>query len=155
MPDKEIFSCDNAYFESVKNIKSSPPTVSKLDYFKNAWVAGDKVFAISSKGNICSGSVSDTNFKEHSNVVVTDRILKARTAAFGTIIETNAGLSTLLSGELKIYESDHVSWRVFPRARNYANQLHIIKDKHIELVIIESKDDEIFGFDTEKIDLKG
>lgn len=155
MPNKSDCDSDKDYFESVKEIKRNNPSVSELGHFKNAWVAGDKTFSITETGTICSGSVHSQEYEEYPNIVIPDKVLKARTAAFGTAIETEAGLFTLLNKEMSHYSSEPISWRVFPRARNYANQIHIIKDQHIELIVVESQPEEFFGFDVEKIDLKG
>lgn len=155
MPSKSDFDSNREYFESVKGIKQIKPSINQLGYFKNAWVAGDKTFSITESGTVCSGSVLSQEYEEYPDIVITDKVLKARTAAFGTAIETDKGLFTLLNKEVTHYASEPISWRVFPRAKNYANQIHIIKEQHIELVVVESKPDEIFGFDVEKIDLRG
>lgn len=155
MPVKSDFVSNRDYFESVKGVKRAQPLINDLSFFKNAWVAGDKTFSITESGTICSGSVLNQEYEEYPEIVILDKVLKARTAAFGTAIETEKGLFTLLNNKLNHYACEPISWRVFPRAKNYANQIHVIKEQHLELTIVESNPDEIFGFNVENIDLKG
>ena len=155
MPEKNDDLPDSDFFELVKNVKSSKPHINKLGTFTNAWVAGDKVYAVGKDKSLYIGGTKLNEYKKQDVAILRGEVVKARTAAFGTVIEDNENLLILDGHELKQYSDDFVSWRVFPRARNYANQLHIIKDEHIEFLFIGSTPDNIFALETDKIDSLG
>lgn len=61
-------------------------------------------------------------------------IVSTATAPFGSVVETHDGLQVIRSDEtLEFIAGEPVSWRVFPRSENYANQLHIIYEDRIEI----------------------
>lgn len=118
-----------------------------------SWVAGDTKYSFLNHGKFNISSFGDVASEIETDF--NDNLLKARTAAFGTILETDNELFSFIGNEMISLGKDPVSWRVFPRAKNYANQLHTIQDDRIEITIIESLADNKFGVDTNKIDLQG
>lgn len=61
-------------------------------------------------------------------------VVSAAVAVFGTVIEfDNAIVLHLSNGEVQTIPGEPVRWRVFPRSRNYENQLHIVYDDRLEI----------------------
>ena len=153
MPKQSDFKETSEFWNEVKLNKETKPRIERNTEEKMSWIAGDKKYSFLNNGNIkigyfeCEASTIETNFN--------DNILKARTAAFGTVLETDDELFSFIGNDIIPLGKEPVSWRVFPRAKNYANQLHIVQDEHIEITIIESLAENKFGFDTSKIDLQG
>lgn len=151
MPLKINFEKTREFFESVAMNKKIPPTVRIDDSALESWIAGDKQYALKSDGTISIKNLENSESEIKSDVRIERRVLKARTAAFGTIIETETSLIGLIGQDKIDLAHDTVSWRVFPRAKNYANQLHIVKNDFIEVKVIASVSNNKFGFETERI----
>ncbi|MBR9902611.1 MAG: hypothetical protein GYB15_01440 [Gammaproteobacteria bacterium] len=152
MPERSEFNSDNEYFSAVKKCKRAEPEIYEVKNAKFSWMAGDKKYTLDHDFSI----IIDVDEKEiKSNVNFKSNILRARTAAFGTIFETQNSLFGLIGDNEVELAKDPVSWRVFPRAKNYANQLHIVNEDHVAITIIESSRNNDFGFDPENIDLVG
>jgi hypothetical protein len=59
-------------------------------------------------------------------------VVSAATAPFGIVIEYDRALALILSDGRKItIPGEPVSWKVFPRAKHYQNQLHIIYEDRL------------------------
>lgn len=155
MPSQDSFDVSNEFYKAVKECKKIPPIISRNLNAQAAWIAGDKVYSLNYDGGIKVVNIKNDSYEFESKVVIDNKLLRARTAAFGTILETNDELIGLIGNEKIHLAGESVSWRVFPRAKNYANQLHIIQDNRLEIIIIESIDGNNYGFDTEKIDQFG
>lgn len=155
MPEKSDNLTKTDYFDLVKRVKNDKPKSKYLESLSYAWVAGNRVYAIGKNGSIYTGFTKSSELIEHKISSFDANVERARTAAFGTIIEKDNKLFILSKGAIKKYAGDFVSWRVFPRAKNYANQLHIIRDDYIELSFIESNENDLFSLEIDKIDLKG
>lgn len=152
MPRKEDFDNDSDYWESVKERKKVAPSMETKSVVHSAWLAGDKIYSLYLDGRL---EIRGDEKVNNRTLDLSHNLLRARTAAFGTILETNSELIVLTGEMVEPIAKNPVSWRVFPRARDYANQLHVIQDDHISITIIESIDDNDFGFDTDRIDLLG
>ncbi|MEI8656653.1 hypothetical protein [Vibrio sp. Hal054] len=155
MPENSDDLTRDDYFYLVNRVKQEKPKTNYLDSLSYAWVAGNKVYAIGKNGSIYTGFTNNSELIEHNIGSLDANIERARTAAFGTIIEKDNKLLILSKGAIKKHADGFVSWRVFPRAKNYANQLHIIRDEYIELDFIESNENDLFSLETDEIDLKG
>jgi len=158
MPNKGDYDSDNDYYRSIQRIKKIQPKVSTLENLKNAWVAGDKMFFLSKNGEISFNNLekSEQEEKNVSGTVVKGSVLRARTGAFGTVVETEDRLYSVTNEGVEPLSGEPVSWRVFPRARNYVNQLHIVNDDFLEINIINSSSAiNDFGFYSEDIDFIG
>ena len=61
-------------------------------------------------------------------------ILSASAAPFGIVVESERALIVYPSeGTPVVMEGEPVNWRVFPRAKHYENQLHVVWDNHMEI----------------------
>ena len=62
------------------------------------------------------------------------KIIGAEVARFGTIVEGQDELIVFLSnGERFPIPGEFSRWRIFPRAKHYENQLHIVYDDHLAI----------------------
>jgi len=155
MPEQGSFDENKDFYNAVKVNKKIPPRISTNQSAQESWIAGDKLYSLKRDGGIKVINLKNDNSEFESEVFFDKKLLRARTAAFGTVLETNDELIGLIGNEKIKLADEPVSWRVFPRAKNYANQLHVIQDDRIEIIIIESTADNNYGFDTEKIDQLG
>lgn len=61
-------------------------------------------------------------------------IISADSSFFGVVIEKESGLLIISSSlESQLLEGEPVNWRVFPKSRNYTNQLHIIYEDALHI----------------------
>lgn len=62
-------------------------------------------------------------------------VVSASTAPFGIVVELDEAIVVRTSsGEVVPLPGEPSNWRAFPRARHYANQLHVIKDDCLEIL---------------------
>lgn len=155
MPEKESFTSDKEFFLAVKQTKLSVPEVSVHGDVHSSWVGGNKKYYFYKSGLLAIETVEHDQPRSEFNVDLSEKVIRARTAAFGTAVETDKNLYALIGSSKKLFAKEPISWRVFPRAKNYANQIHIVQDDRVEVAIVESTPDNILGFDTERIDLQG
>ncbi len=126
-----------AYRKYVEAILNKPPETMQLkENYKYGWSSGDCDFILNKDDRILaqnniSGDKIDISLKGRSS-----DLIKVRTSGCGTIIESKDGRLFMLSEhEVKDISSEFVSWRVYPRAKNHANHLHIINDENINIKV--------------------
>lgn len=62
-------------------------------------------------------------------------VISASVATFGIVVEFDKALAVYPStGESLLLNGEPVNWRVFPRAKHYENQLHVIWDDRLEIL---------------------
>lgn len=113
-----------------------------------AWVAGKRIFSLLSNGmlsiehaDVIPQTEQNNNFyfPKDNEIDMGDRfsnatkILAARSGLFGTVIETGVDLYSVSENGTEVVSNRPVSWRVFPRARNYLNHLHIVENDHLSI----------------------
>lgn len=113
-----------------------------------AWVAGNRLFSLLSNGELSvermeaiSQSEQTNNTHLHTDIVIdmgdrfsnSAKVLAARSGLFGTVIEVGDELCSVTENGTEIVSTRPVSWRVFPRARNYLNHLHIVESDHLSI----------------------
>ncbi|WP_087869324.1 hypothetical protein, partial [Bathymodiolus platifrons methanotrophic gill symbiont] len=140
---KEFQGNDSEYWSIVNTIKKEKPSICELDningkHIINSWQAGDKMFLLAEDMSIAIVKQSELKYSSIDNFVSlgSEEVISSRTATFGTVIESQNNLSILGVNGARVIEDDFVTWRVFPRAKNYANHLHIIKDESISILAI-------------------
>lgn len=70
------------------------------------------------------------------------QFIKARSAVFGYLVETDSGLFLKnSSGDMDFFPGEPINWRIFPDSDYYTNQLHIVYDNHI---VIKSFNEDYF-----------
>ena len=79
----------------------------------------------------------DRNFQEMGIVSLEDwkgEIVSASVASFGVVVEAENAIVVFPSaGPSVTFEGEPINWRIFPRSKNYENQLHIIYDDRLEI----------------------
>jgi hypothetical protein len=155
MPEKKDFAKEADFFSAIKESKGRKPEVTIHQDVQSSWIGGDKKYSFLKDGQIMIERFSSSGSRALIDLCFNEKVLRARTAAFGTAIETDQQLYALIGSDKFDLAREPIGWRVFPRAKNYANQLHVIQDDRIEITIVESIQNNDFGFDTESIDLKG
>ena len=61
-------------------------------------------------------------------------VISADSSFFGIVLEQEDGLLVVSSSlKSRFFEGEPVNWRVFPKSRNYSNQLHIIYDDALHI----------------------
>jgi hypothetical protein len=109
-----------------------------------AWGAGDKICCA------INGTVSVAKFHPYRTRTRSQRleligrfasaqdsvaIIGAAIAPFGVVVEYDTGLVVYASdGSVFRLEGEPVNWRVFPRSKHYANQLHVIYDDCLQVM---------------------
>ncbi|HDR2864816.1 TPA: hypothetical protein QCK11_004852 [Enterobacter asburiae] len=127
---------------------SYPPKTLKLnDHYRYGWSSGDCNFVLNKKNEIVvqnkmSGGVEKIaipgDFADPE---------KIRTSGCGTIIEFNDGQLFSISGDgISLISNDFASWRVFPRAKNHANHLHLINEDNINIKVYNKKESNFNSF---------
>lgn len=139
---------NKSYKEYLDIVLSSPPKTLKLnDSYRYGWSSGDCNFVLNKNNEIIvqnkmSGAVEKfvipNDFSEAE---------KIRTSGCGTMIESSEGLLFSISGDkIEIISNDFASWRVFPRAKNHANHLHLINEDNINIKIYNKKESNFNSF---------
>ncbi len=156
MPLKDDYEDIQDYFEALRFCREFKPQIDGFDNGFLAWVGGDKLFSLSSDNKLKISLLNDSELDTHTMDIgdVSD-VLKAKTAAFGTIVETNEQLLLINDEGVNELFGEPINWRVFPRATNHSNQIHIIQEQFMEITIVESLDNNRYGFKPESIDFRG
>lgn len=128
----------NKYLDVVLDIK--PETLKLDDKYKYGWSSGDCNFVLSDSNEIITQN-RITGIKENVSISsVSSQPIKIRTSGCGTIMESDNGeLFLISSGYTAEISRDFASWRVFPRARNHANHLHLINEENINIKVYNKK----------------
>ena len=78
-------------------------------------------------------------------------LIAIRSASFGAIAEAGEALLLLTNRGAEKICTRPVSWRVFPRAKNYLNHLHVVQDDAVLIFAYlpssESDESETLGLD--------
>ena len=137
------------YWKIVNAIKGKGPTsIEKIEisgkYALSSWTGGDRIFAIDREFHLYAASQNKIKDSENrlpdfealdSLGSSRDRdevkFLSSKTGAFGTVIEFSDALFEFSEHGLQKISDHPVRWRVFPRARNFANHLHVVEEHSI------------------------
>lgn len=132
---------NKTYKKYVETILSQPPETLKLkESYKYGWSSGDCYFILNKDNRILAQNNISGEQANISLEGVTSELIKVRTSGCGTVIESKNGRLFMLSEhEVKDISNEFVSWRVYPRAKNHANHLHIINDENINIKIYNKK----------------
>lgn len=133
---------NKSYREYINFILNKRPETLKLnDIYKYGWSSGDSNFILNKNNNIIAQNKISGNKIEISTSEITQSLIKLRTSGCGTVMESNIGELFIISGnEVDRISDNFVSWRVYPRAKNHANHLHIINDENINIKIFNKKE---------------
>ncbi|RDI28256.1 hypothetical protein DFR41_1018 [Pseudacidovorax intermedius] len=147
VPDEPSYE----FWQIYKALRHSGPKVSaKLGRNGNdivyAWLGVTKLFQVTGDGCLeisqlaASGSEAPSIESLGSNSVhrvvaggFLDKLFSVRSASFGSVAEAGESLFVLSESGMERVAIKPVSWRVFPRAKNYVNHLHVISDDMLKI----------------------
>lgn len=135
LPDTGIST--KSYFDYVRSVlRATPEHIDLSSNYVYGWSSGDVNYFLRNNNSI---TAKDNNRQSSLEIPIGDynlNILRARTSGCGTILENNDGkLFLLTKGKIEEISHDSVSWRVYPRARNHSNHLHVINDDDLTVKI--------------------
>jgi|GEM_PF-2340200 len=141
-PENRQFSPEE--WSLLNKIKKLPPQLRLVSSGKvnasvlYAWVAGMKLFSLLSNGEITIDSIDDNDETRGETpdlkstkpfgqpIMSSQRIHAARSGYFGAVVERGDDLSVITEDGTETVSFRPVSWRVFPRSKNYLNHLHVV-----------------------------
>jgi hypothetical protein len=151
LPRKPEGTVSDEYWKQYNAIKRQSPQTRRvssggLSMVVYAWVAGGKLFSLLNTGELSIESINrdidpnlelddDLDFKVRMDdrFLRSEKILAARSALFGTVIEIGDELCTVTGDGIETVSTRPVSWRVFPRAKSYLNHLHIVEKNQLSI----------------------
>jgi hypothetical protein len=154
LPEKPLeLNNPKKFYTNLDKLKRQTPEIIEIDNDSQAsiiysWMAGKKLFSLLKNGEIIEKNINllqdiKTQKTTSSNLETSSRVLAVRSALFGAVIEIGNNLFSLTESGVDSISYRPVSWRVFPRAKNYLNHLHIVENDHlvIRAYFVESEDD--------------
>lgn len=140
----------NDYRRTMESLVKRPPlSITDLEIGGNralfSWLGGGRVFALDSKLNLLA---SDTLMNETADVSPPlasfsklgsvagewgGDVLACRSSAFGTMVELSDALLVISESGIARVSAAPVRWRNFPRAKHYANHLHIVEEAFLRI----------------------
>ncbi|WP_445231592.1 hypothetical protein [Duganella rhizosphaerae] len=170
LPERPHGNVPPEYWNSLETAKRQPPISKQISYDEGeplySWLGGSKIFSLLTSGAIAVSqrekkglSIENGDNVDILNIdqglLETRDVLSARTGVFGTVIETNTKLLYVNDSGVEVMASRPISWRVFPRAKSYANHLHVAMNDHLAITAYfgydSGKNDNKFGFDANEI----
>ena len=159
-----------SYRAEVNKVKRQPPTVSQLNIHGamvlQSWIGGDRLFALTGdfriyarEESVIGKNETPDSFVELTSVPIAQvdftRTPTVRSGIFGSLIENGKQLSIISEEGLGDIASEPGRWRVFPRAKNYANQVHIAEELQLRILAFDPPQTQSsadrFGFSIESI----
>ncbi len=152
LPEKPL-EPKNKFYNNLDRLKKQRPKIIKIDNDSQAsiiysWMAGRKLFSLLNNGQVIERNIDILpNIKTPKTLSfklpISSRVLAVRSALFGTVIEMGNDLLSLTESGVDLLSHRPVSWRVFPRAKNYLNHLHIVENNHLAIraYFVDSEDD--------------
>ena len=154
LPKKEENEDNNSFYNRLNSIKRKYPKSKKFKAQNNksplyAWLAGNKIFSLYDNGDILVEEIQvgvDDKYTPiyKANINLTsdnlENLLSARSCLFGSVIEIGDNLYSITEEGIEPICSRPVSWRVFPRAKNYINHLHIVMNDKLRIMVYLSTD---------------
>ena len=139
------------FWQNYRDLRKSGPKVrEKFDAngldIVYAWLGVTKLFKVASDGcleishlpslgaeapsieSLASNSVHKSVASEFFA-----RLFSARSASFGSVAEAGESLLVLSESGIEHVTTKPVSWRVFPRAKNFVNHLHVVRDDALRI----------------------
>lgn len=146
---------DHEFEAAIRRIKLSNPEANFEEGAVHSWIAGDKVYYITRSGELVVGSVKSNRIPKKAVAALQSLdVLGAKTASFGTVLETSDNLYVKTESNISSIAEDFVSWRVFPRAKNYANHIHVVKNDCLELLVLPTGTVDSLKLDIQTLEFK-
>jgi hypothetical protein len=131
---------DRIFYKNLNDIKKKPPDIQEISNYSKesiayAWMSGSKLFSLLSDGKLVTANIdlfnANNSTQTETKLPMLSNILSARSGLFGAVIEIGDDLFSLTENGVDLISHRPVSWRVFPRAKNYLNHLHIIENDYL------------------------
>lgn len=146
----ELFNWNNSnqIFNSNKYIRKFSKKYTEKQIFGNStqkglsWGLQDKIYRANDEGGLevvsFNNNDEDENYFSNVNKIHLQKwkgkVIGGGVSHIGTIVECENALVILHNNNDFTNISGSVTkWRTFPRAKNYFNQLHVIKDNYLEI----------------------
>lgn len=124
LPLKSDYPDRSEYKAKYNETLHQQPEVEKIDLEGSSayvWLTG-------------AGVVKDAAEKLGESKVVRSRIVRARAASFGSVVEYGDHVALMRSdGTCDLDVPRPIFWRTFSRSKNYLNQLHICNDDGLQI----------------------
>jgi hypothetical protein len=111
-----------------------------------AWLGGTKLFKVTGDGCLAISqlttpgteapsieSLGSSSVHESLASELLTRLFSVRSASFGSVAEAGESLFVLSESGIEKVTTNPVSWRVFPRAKNYVNHLHVVQNDFVQI----------------------
>lgn len=171
LPERPSDPVPQEYWKILASVKREAPVSTQLHYgglgrLLYSWLGGTKVFSLLDSGVVVikdneENDVDDARSKLEvlsieQEISGLDYVLSARAGTFGTVVETDAQLLSVTQLGVEVIAERPVSWRVFPRAKSYANHLHVTFNDHLSINAYlncgPNKTGDKFGFDISEVE---
>jgi len=127
-----------------------------------SWSVGDRLFSMN-ENNIKRSVISKEQGDERFNVKEVnikseyypfDNFDSARSGSFGCVVDLYDRIVLMNDNGIRELGRDLTKWKVFPRAKNYVNHLHMIEDDCLNIKIFARRDmiSRKFGISPSNID---
>lgn len=144
LPKKESFEDSRDFYASMRHAKNAEPITSRLDTVgqnEYRWLAGEDVIEEASQG-----AATDLG---------NSRVIKARSASFGSIIEHLDRLIVQRADSRQTLDiRKPIFWRTFSRSKNYLNHLHACSSDGMQIRAYDTARRESDRFSVELSDLE-
>ena len=124
LPRKENFSDIRDFFASMKHAKNAEPVTAKIEPAsprEYRWLAGEDV-------------IEDLPHDMATIEELDSRVIKARSASFGSIIEYSDRMIIQRSDDRDALDIRRpFFWRTFSRSKNYLNHLHVCDNTGMQI----------------------
>lgn len=144
LPKRESFKDIRDFFSSMKLVKTAEPTTETLDLgvpHEYHWLAGEDVV--------------DEMGQDSAVAPDRSRIIKARSASFGSIVEHLHGLVVQRSDQRERLEIGRpIFWRTFSRSKSYLNHLHACDSEGMQIRAYDTRHREPDRYSVELADFE-
>ena len=143
----------DSFYSNLNRLKRQTPETIKIDNDSQAsiiysWMAGRKLFSLLNNGEVIGKDINVLQGIKTRNTTLlplptSSCVLAVRSGLFGAVIEIGDNLFSLTESGVDSISHRPVSWRVFPRAKNYLNHLHIVENDYLAICayLVSSEDD--------------
>ena len=160
MPNADFEKMNRTEKESYNALKISRSLEREMPGY--SWSVGNRLFNMNESNvrrSVISQEEGDEKFKVKevkikSEYYSFDNFDSARSGSFGCVVDLYDRLILMNDYEIRELGRDLTKWKVFPRAKNYVNHLHMIEDDCLNIKIFARRDmiSRKFGISPSNID---
>lgn len=146
IPDINFGKMSKEEKDNYNALKISRSSEKKIPGY--SWSVGDRLFNIN-ENNIKRSVISKEEGDEEFNVKEVriksenysfDNFDSARSGSFGCVVDLYDRIVLMNDSGVRELGRDLTKWKVFPRAKNYINHLHMIEDDCLNIQIFARRD---------------